>query len=280
MPSTETPPSAELPCQTIIETVSTTCMAGSTTSGWECPVPRGSSGWAGCAGCSSGMGDPHLGLRIIHVAGTKGKGSTSAMIAAALSRLGRAHRAVLLAAFAPSGRAVHGRRQAGLCSRADRPGRRGQRSRRAARAGRQPRRCTADRRSLRSPRRWACCTSPAARSAPSFSRSAWAAGSIRRTWSGPCSRSSPASRSTTRGNWATRLPSIATEKAGILKRGRPGLSGVRERRGASQAIRRVAAQRRCRLREIDRDFRYDDIPPVPPLVASDGRSRGRADLAP
>ena len=34
------------------------------------------------------MGDPHLGLRIIHVAGTKGKGSTSAMIAAALSASG------------------------------------------------------------------------------------------------------------------------------------------------------------------------------------------------
>ena len=34
------------------------------------------------------MGDPHLGLRIIHVAGTKGKGSTSAMIAAALTASG------------------------------------------------------------------------------------------------------------------------------------------------------------------------------------------------
>ncbi len=34
------------------------------------------------------MGDPHLGLRIIHVAGTKGKGSTSAMIAAALAASG------------------------------------------------------------------------------------------------------------------------------------------------------------------------------------------------
>ena len=34
------------------------------------------------------MGDPHLGLKIIHVAGTKGKGSTSAMIAAALALRG------------------------------------------------------------------------------------------------------------------------------------------------------------------------------------------------
>src|SRR4051795_9060191 len=34
------------------------------------------------------LGDPHDSLRIVHVAGTKGKGSTSAMIAAALSASG------------------------------------------------------------------------------------------------------------------------------------------------------------------------------------------------
>ena len=34
------------------------------------------------------LGDPHESLRIIHVAGTKGKGSTSVMIAAALSAAG------------------------------------------------------------------------------------------------------------------------------------------------------------------------------------------------
>ena len=34
------------------------------------------------------LGNPHERLRIIHVAGTKGKGSTSAMIAAALSAAG------------------------------------------------------------------------------------------------------------------------------------------------------------------------------------------------
>ena len=34
------------------------------------------------------LGDPHESLRIIHVAGTKGKGSTSAMIAAALTAAG------------------------------------------------------------------------------------------------------------------------------------------------------------------------------------------------
>ena len=35
------------------------------------------------------LGDPHFGPKIVHVAGTKGKGSTSAMIAAALSASGR-----------------------------------------------------------------------------------------------------------------------------------------------------------------------------------------------
>ena len=34
---------------------------------------------------------------------------------------------------------------------------------------------------------------------------------------------------------------------------------------ASEAIRRVARQRLCSLREIGKDFWYEDIPPVPPL---------------
>src|SRR5438034_6955939 len=34
------------------------------------------------------LGDPHRPLRIIHVAGSKGKGSTSAMLAAVLGRAG------------------------------------------------------------------------------------------------------------------------------------------------------------------------------------------------
>ena len=60
------------------------------------------------------------------------------------------------------------------------------------------------------------------------------------------------------------LASIATEKAGILKRGRPGISGACDAE-ARIAIRRVARQRRCMLREIHSDFWYEDIPPVPPL---------------
>ena len=52
------------------------------------------------------LGDPHVGLKIIHVAGTKGKGSTAAMMAAALTASGVRHGSVLLAAPPPPGGAV------------------------------------------------------------------------------------------------------------------------------------------------------------------------------
>ena len=39
---------------------------------------------APCGGCSSLLGDPHLGLKAAHIAGTEGKGSTAAMIASVL----------------------------------------------------------------------------------------------------------------------------------------------------------------------------------------------------
>jgi dihydrofolate synthase/folylpolyglutamate synthase len=61
------------------------------------------------------------------------------------------------------------------------------------------------------------------------------------------------------------LASIATEKAGILKRGRPGLSGVCDLE-ARQAIRRVARQRFSPLRELGTDFWFDAIPPGPPVL--------------
>lgn len=61
------------------------------------------------------------------------------------------------------------------------------------------------------------------------------------------------------------LGAIATEKAGILKRGRPAVVGVRGDE-ARAAIRRVAAPRRAPLLEIDRDYRYDYRPPAPPVL--------------
>ena len=61
------------------------------------------------------------------------------------------------------------------------------------------------------------------------------------------------------------LGAIAGEKAGIFKRGRPAVSGERGEE-ARAVIRRVAAQRRCRLHELDTDFHFDAIPPEPPVV--------------
>jgi dihydrofolate synthase / folylpolyglutamate synthase len=58
---------------------------------------------------------------------------------------------------------------------------------------------------------------------------------------------------------------IATEKAGILKRGRPAVSGV-DRGEARESIRRVASRRRCRLHELGTDFAFDVIPPEFPLT--------------
>ncbi len=58
---------------------------------------------------------------------------------------------------------------------------------------------------------------------------------------------------------------IATEKAGILKRGRPAVSGVRDGE-AQQAIHKLATLRRCRLHELGEDFDFELIPPEPPVT--------------
>ncbi|HEV3164878.1 MAG TPA: Mur ligase family protein [Isosphaeraceae bacterium] len=61
------------------------------------------------------------------------------------------------------------------------------------------------------------------------------------------------------------LAAIATEKAGILKRGRPAVSGVRGEE-ARAPIHRVAHLRRAALRELDVDFGYTYRPPVRPVT--------------
>ncbi len=67
------------------------------------------------------------------------------------------------------------------------------------------------------------------------------------------------------------LTSIAREKAGILKRNRPAINGVAGQE-ARDAIRAVARQRRCRLHEIGTDFCYDNLLPPKPLS---GPTQGR-----
>jgi dihydrofolate synthase / folylpolyglutamate synthase len=65
------------------------------------------------------------------------------------------------------------------------------------------------------------------------------------------------------------LESIATEKAGIFKRGRPAISGVRGA-GARAAVERMARRRGCPLHEIDVDFHYQYEPPTSPPARPDG----------
>jgi dihydrofolate synthase / folylpolyglutamate synthase len=60
------------------------------------------------------------------------------------------------------------------------------------------------------------------------------------------------------------LGAIATEKAGICKRGRPAVSGIAEGE-ARDAIRRVTLKRGCRLRELGSDFWYEAITPEAPF---------------
>jgi dihydrofolate synthase/folylpolyglutamate synthase len=60
------------------------------------------------------------------------------------------------------------------------------------------------------------------------------------------------------------LGAIAAEKAGILKHGRPAVHGVIDEEPL-RAIRRVAVQRHCALRELGRDFQFQPISPIPPI---------------
>jgi len=62
------------------------------------------------------------------------------------------------------------------------------------------------------------------------------------------------------------LTSIAREKAGILKRNRPAVSGV-VGPDAKNAIHTVARQRRSRLYELGTHFGYENFPPPHPLRA-------------
>jgi dihydrofolate synthase/folylpolyglutamate synthase len=69
------------------------------------------------------------------------------------------------------------------------------------------------------------------------------------------------------------LGAIAAEKAGIIKRGRPVVSGVRGDE-ARAMIQHAAAARGGTFREIDVDFRYEYEPPRHPLLRpTPGRTR-------
>jgi dihydrofolate synthase/folylpolyglutamate synthase len=60
------------------------------------------------------------------------------------------------------------------------------------------------------------------------------------------------------------LGAIAREKAGILKRGRPAVIGVTDEEPLAE-IRRIGQTRHCPMRELGRDFSFEFFPPRPPL---------------
>jgi len=75
------------------------------------------------------------------------------------------------------------------------------------------------------------------------------------------------------------LPEIAREKAGIIKPGVPTVSGVRDA-GARAVIDQIAAERNSSLRAIDRDFHAEYSPPAPQWAGAIDRAalRGRLDF--
>jgi dihydrofolate synthase / folylpolyglutamate synthase len=210
------------------------------------------------------MGDPHLGLRIIHVAGTKGKGSTSAMIAAALAASGvhtglycSPHLHRLEERFTVDGEPASPSELIDLVD--------------VAREAVEQLEREDNGSGHRGPTFFEITT---AMGLLHFARRQVGAVVLEVGLGGRLDSTNVVrpvlsiitsiSFDHTR-QLGNLLASIATEKAGILKRGRPGISGASDPE-ARAAIRRVARQRRSPLREIDTDFWYEDIPPVPPLA--------------
>jgi len=216
------------------------------------------------------MGDPHLGLPIIHIAGTKGKGSTAAMMASALAASGvrtglycSPHLHRLEERFTVDGISAT---PAELVALVD-----------------EVRECV-DQLEMDDPR--------LADRGPTFFEITTAMGLLyfaRRKvgavvlevgLGGRLDSTNvvhPALSIITSISFdhtkqlGNTLTSIAREKAGILKRNRPAISAVGSQE-ARDAIRAVARQRHCRLQELGIDFWYDNLPPRQPLS---GPTKGR-----
>ncbi len=210
------------------------------------------------------LGDPQESLRIVHVAGTKGKGSTSAMLASALSASGvktglfcSPHLHRLEERFRVDGREATPDELVGLVD-AVRP------AVEALDAG--------DRHYARRGATFFEVT--AAMGLLHFARKRAGAVVLEVGMGGRLDSTNVVrpvlavfttiSFDHTR-QLGNTLGAIAGEKAGILKRGRPAISGVRgdEARGA---IHEVARLRGTPLREVDVDFGYEYSAPESPLT--------------
>jgi dihydrofolate synthase/folylpolyglutamate synthase len=207
------------------------------------------------------LGDPHDGLRIVHVAGTKGKGSTSAMVAAALTASGvqtglfcSPHLHTLEERFCVDGRSATPGELVELTEAV------------------RPAVAALD---LATPHR-----------GPTFFEITTAMGLLHFARLGvgavvlevglggrldSTNAVRPAVAVVTNISFdhtrqlGPTLGAIARQKAGIFKRGRPAVNGDKGDE-ARAVIRAVARQRRSRLREIGTDFSYEYLPPAPPLT--------------
>jgi dihydrofolate synthase/folylpolyglutamate synthase len=209
------------------------------------------------------LDDPQVDLSIVHVAGTKGKGSTSAMIAAALTAAGvrtglfcSPHLHALEERFSIDGRAATAAEIVAL-TEAVRP------AVTALDAGA----AATDR---RGPTFFEVTT---AMGLLHFARSGAGAvvlevglggrldstNAIRPVLSVITNISFDHTR-----QLGTTLAAIAREKAGIVKRGRPIVSGE-QGDDARAVIRAVARQRRSQFREAGGDFTWEYHPPSPPI---------------
>ncbi len=209
------------------------------------------------------LGDPHEALRIVHVAGTKGKGSTAAMLAAALSASGvrtglfcSPHLHRLEERFRVDGREATADELVALVD--------------AVRPAVDALDATDPHYGRRGATFFEVTT---AMGLLHFARRGAGAVVLEVGMGGRLDSTNvirPAlailttiSFDHTRQLGST-LGAIAGEKAGILKRGRPVVSGVRGDE-AREAIRRAARLRGARLREVDVDFSYEYRPPRPPV---------------
>ncbi|MGD0040289.1 MAG: folylpolyglutamate synthase/dihydrofolate synthase family protein [Isosphaeraceae bacterium] len=211
------------------------------------------------------LGDPHLGLRVIHIAGTKGKGSTAAMMAAALTASGlrtglycSPHLHRLEERFCIDGRPASPRELVELVDEV---------------------RVVVEKLELDDPHLLH-------HRGPTFFEITTAMGLLhfaRRQVQAVVLEVGMGGRLDSTNvvhpvlsiitgiafdhvrQLGGTLGAIATEKAGILKRSRPAVSGVRDAE-PRRAIARVAAQRRCRLRELGIDFDCETLLPRQPLA--------------
>lgn len=210
------------------------------------------------------LGDPHDGLRIIHVAGTKGKGSTSAMLAAACSAAGvrtglfcSPHLHRLEERFTVDGRHASPDELVALTA-AVKPAVAEIDAETAARGG-------------RGPTFFEITTAMgllhfALRKTGAVVLEVGMGGRLDSTnvvhpWLSVITSIS-FDHTKQLGNT---LAAIAREKAGIIKRGRPVVSGVTAD-DARAVIRRTARERRAPLREVDIDFTSLYTPPEQPLA--------------